>query len=143
MMHCPCHHRQPLMSPLSLTNCANMLKLQILFATSLLLLPSVLPLCPLFYVLAFVSFSVAPSPLNKPKSKFLKENTLFWMSEAPARKIFLATGWLKVKAFTLKEALLQCDKAEISRTAACYQRYRKWFSYNLEPCRMAVQWFSF
>lgn len=141
MMHCPCHHRQPLMSPLSLTNCANMLKLQICLLH--LFFFSLLPLCPLFYVLAFVSFSVAPSPLNKPKSKFLKENILFWMSEAPAKKIFLATGWLKVKAFTLREALWPCDKVEISRTAACYQRCRKCFSYSLEPCRMSVQWFSF
>lgn len=89
------------MSPLSLMNSANMLKLQILFATSLLLLPSVLPLYPLFYVLAFVSFSVAPSSLNKPKSKYLKENILFWMPEVLSKKIFLATGLVKSQRINL------------------------------------------
>lgn len=89
----------------------------------------------LLFLLSVHYFMFLPlfhSPWHPPL--FININPSFWKKisyfgclKFQLRKYSWQLVWWKVKAFTLKVALMQCDKAVTSRTAACCRRCRQRF----------------
>lgn len=114
-------------------NCADVLKLQ----KSFYFFSFVPPFCfflflhyYMFLLLLFF-FSGAPCTLKKPRSKFPKVNTVFWMPEVPAKGTFMATGYEKDQS---THTYGSSDATWQSRNLYYYfQRCKESFLCNLEP----------